>query len=91
MPTTGKMDGWRAPTSAESSDGSTTQGPGLKRQKDTVNGSANASVPSDRKESRHQGDFTPNFKFGGEIIKMEVRVDEKQTDRDGHTSQRVQN
>ena len=90
-PTTGKTDGWRLPTSAESSDGSTTQGPGLKRQKDTVNGSANASVPFDRKESRHQGDFTPNFKFGGEIIKTEVRADEKRTDRDGHTSQRVQN
>ena len=90
-PPTGKTDGWRATTSAESSDGSTTQGPGLKRQEDTVNGSASASVPSDRGRSRHQGDFTPNFEFGGEIIKTDVRADENQTDRDGHTSQRVQN
>ena len=90
-PPTGKTDGWRATTSAESSDVSTTQGPGSKHQEDTVNGSVNASVPSDRRRSRHQGDFTPKFKFGGEIIKMDVRVDENQTDRDRHTSKRVQN
>ena len=90
-PPTGKVDNLGVPTSTEAPDGPTTQTAGLKRQKDTVNGSANASVPSDRKESRHQGDFTPNFKFGGEIIKTEVRADEKWTDRDGHTSQRVQN
>ena len=77
--------------SAESSDGSTTQGPGLKHQEDTVNRLASASIPSDRGRSRHQGDFTPNFEFGGEIIKMDVRADENQTDRDRHTSQRVQN
>ena len=77
--------------STESSAGSTTQGPGSKHQEDTVNGSASASDRSDRDGSHHQGDFTPNFKFGGEIIKTDIRVDENQTDRDRHTSQRLQN
>ena len=65
VPPTGKMDGWRAPTSAEGSDGSTTQGPGSKCQEDTVNGSASTSDRSDRDGSRHQGNFTPNIEFGG--------------------------
>ena len=77
--------------STESSDGSTTQGPGLKWQEDTVNGSASTSVLSDWRELCHQGSFTPNFEFGGEIIKTKVRADKKRTDRDRHTSQRVQN
>ena len=75
----------------EDADGPTTRGPAWRRQRDTVNGSANASVASDWERSRHQGDFTPKFEFGDEIIKMDVRADRKWTDRDGHTSQGAQN
>ena len=75
----------------EDTDGPTTRGPAWKRQGDTVNGSANASIASDRGRSHHQGNFTPKFKFGGEIVKTDVRADRKWTDRDGHTSQRAQN
>ncbi|KIM51259.1 hypothetical protein SCLCIDRAFT_33589 [Scleroderma citrinum Foug A] len=91
VPPTGKKD-LRAPTSTvEDVDGPTTRGPAWKCQRDTVNRSASASDRSDRDESRHQGDFTPNIEFGGQIIKTDVRADENQMDRDGHTSQRVQN
>jgi len=85
------MEDWRAPTSAESSDGPTTQAPVLRRQREPVNKSVNPSVPSDRARSRHQGDLTPKLEFGGEGIETEVRGDEKRMDGDGHTSQRVWN
>ena len=75
----------------EDADGPTTRGPAWKLQGDTVNGSANTSVASDQGRSRHQGDFTPKFEFGGKIVKTDVRADGKWTDRDGHTSQRGQN
>ena len=88
-PPTGETDGWRAPTSAEGPDLSTTRGPGLKHQEDTVNGLAKPPVASDRKRSRHQGGFTPKLEFGGETIKTEVRADEKRTDEGGHTYQRA--
>ena len=91
MPTTGKTVSWRVPTSTESSGGPTTQGPGLKHQRDTVNKSASTSVPSNQGRSCHQGDFTPNFEFEGKIIKTDIRVDKNQMDRDGNTSRRVQN
>jgi len=91
VPPTGEMEDWRAPTSAESSDGPTTQAPGLKQQEDAVNKLEKPSDRSDRSRSRHQGDLTPKFKFGGEEIETDVRSDEKRTDGDGHTSQRVQN
>jgi len=82
--------GLRAPTSAvESSDGLTAQVPGWKRQEDTVNGSVNASDPSDRSRSCRQGDLTPKLEFGGETIKTDVRSDEKRTNGDGHTYERV--
>ena len=88
-PPTGKMDGWRVPTSTEGSDGSTTQAPELKWQEDAVNKLAKPSDRSDRDGSRHQGDSTPKLEFGGETIKLEVRRDGKWTDGDGHTCQRV--
>jgi len=88
-PPTGKMDGWRVPTSTEGSDGPTTQAPMLKRQEDAVNELAKPSDRSDRNGSRHQGDSTPKLEFGGETIKLEVRRDGKRTDGDGHTCQRV--
>ena len=75
------------PTSAvEDADGPTTRGPAWKHHRDTVNRSASASIPSDQGRSCHQGDFTPTLKFGGEIIKTDVRADKNQMDRDGHTS-----
>jgi len=74
----------------ESSDGLTARVPGWKHQEDTVNGSVNASNPSDRSRSCRQGDLTPKLEFGGETIKTDVRSDEKRTDGDRHTYQRAQ-
>jgi len=77
--------------STEGSDGPTTQAPVLRQQGEPVNKSENTSVPSDCARSCHQGDLTPKLEFGGKGIKTEVRGDEKRTNRDRHTSQRVQN
>jgi len=83
--------GLRVPTSAvESSDGLTARVPGWKRQEEAVNGSVKPSDPSDRSRSRHQGDLTPKLKFAGEMIKTDVRSDEKRRDGDRHTYQRAQ-
>jgi len=90
-PATGKKADLRAPMSTESSDGPTTQAPVLRRQGEPVNGSANPSVPSDRARLRHQGDLTPKLEFGGEGIKTDVRSDEKRTNGNGLTYQRVRN
>jgi len=82
--------GLRAPTSTvESSDGLTAQVPGWKHQEEAVNGSVKPSNPSDQSRSRHQGNLTPKLEFGGETIKTDVRSDEKQTNGDGHTYERV--
>ena len=82
--------GMRAPTSTmESSDGLNTQAPVLKWQGDAVNESAKPSITSNQDRSRHQGNLTPKFEFGGETIRMEVRKDERQTNSDGLTYQRV--
>ena len=88
-PPTGKMDNLRAPMGAESSDGVTTQAPGLKQQDDTVNRLVKPSTASNQDGSCHQGDSNPKLEFGGKMIKLEVRKDRKQTDGDGHTYQRA--
>jgi len=90
-PATGKKANWRVPTSAESSDGPTTQAPVLRRRGEPVNGSANPSIPSDHARSCHQGNLTPKLKFGGEGIKTDVRSDEKWTNGNRLTYQRVLN
>ena len=90
-PATGKKADLRAPMSAESSDGPTTQAPVLRRRGEPVNGSANPSIPSDRARSHHQGNLTPKLKFGGEGIKTDVRSNKKWTNGNGLTYQRVLN
>ena len=82
--------GLSAPTSAvEGSDELTARAPGWRRRKEAVKGSVDASVPSDRRRSRHQGDSTPEFKFGGERMEADVRSDTKRTNGKGLTYQRV--
>ena len=81
------MDDLRAPMGAESSDGVTTQAPGLKRQEDAVNMLVKPSAASDRDGLRHQGDSNLKLEFGGQIIKTGVRVDGNQMDGHGRTSQ----
>ena len=78
-------------TALEVSDGLTTRAPAWKQQGDTVNGSVNASDPSDRRRLRHQGNLTPKLEFGGKEIETEVRSDEKRMNRDRLTYQRVPN
>jgi len=90
VPTTGKTAGWRATTSAKGPDGLTTRAPGLKWLEDAVNELAKPYNRSNRSRSRQQDDLPPDFKFGGETIKMEVRTDRKRTNGDGLTYQRVQ-
>ena len=80
----------RAPTSTmEGPDGLTTRALGLNHEGKAVNGLGSASVPSDRRKSRQQGVSIPKFEFGDERIKTDVRSDEKRTDEDGLTYQRV--
>ena len=80
----------RAPTSTmEGPDGLITHTPELNHKGNAVNKLGSVSVPSDRQKSRQQGVLIPKFEFGDKRIKTDVRSDEKQTDEDGLTYQRV--
>ena len=72
-------------------DGPTTRAPGLKWKGEAVNKSVKPSVMSNRRGLRYQSNLTPKFKFGGQMIKMEVRRDKKWTNGEGHTYQRAPN
>ena len=82
--------GKRVPTSAmEGPDGPTTHAPALNNKGNAVNKLGRTSVPSDRRKSRQQGDSPPKFKFEDERFKVDVRSNEKWTNDEGLTYQRV--
>ena len=80
----------RVPTSAmEGPDGLTTHAPVLNHDGEAVNVSGRTSVTSDRRKLHQQGVSIPKFKFGDERFKADVRSDEKRTNDEGLTYQRV--